>query len=131
MLKTIVFALLATSAAAAECNVDCRAECAGYSAEKPRPRIFNACITGCESGKKGQCSKCSSVPKPHPRTNKICGKACKSSGKQMRACERAQRKKPIETIIVEEITPEAEVVAEVAAVAQAARVEQKALDDEI
>jgi hypothetical protein len=134
MMKALLFTLLTVSAFAAECNIDCKANCAAFRAEKPRPRIYNACITGCESGKKGQCSACNSVPKPHPRTNKICGKACKTAGTQLRKCNRAKRgeaQAAVETVVIEQVAPSETIIEEVAAVAAAARAEQKALDSEI
>ena len=86
----LLLTLIAVTALAENCakSVACSAECAGYKAEKPRPRIYKSCLAGCQGGISGSCSACSNTPKPHPRTNKICAKACKSSGAQVRACER-------------------------------------------
>ena len=137
-------------------QIKCSAECAPYRADKPRPRIYQSCLAGCNGGLKGSCSVCNKMPKPHPRTNKICSKACKNSGSQLRKCEKTkakdeqvkreqsetqqaptesvERRLETETELIEtaatNAVPSADMEAKIKAVADAARVEQKALDDQ-
>jgi len=135
-------------------QIKCSAECAPYRADKPRPRIYQSCLAGCNGGLKGSCSVCNTMPKPHPRTNKICSKACKNSGSQLRKCEKTKAKdeqvkreqsetqqaptesveRRLETEVIEtaatNAVPSADMEAKIKAVADAARVEQKALDDQ-
>ena len=67
----------------------CKKQCGPYRKQRPAPRMFNACLAGCNAGRAvhANCgAACKNQPLPRPTTSQICSQQCSAMNRRVRSC---------------------------------------------
>merc|ERR1719390_15056 len=73
----------------------CKQQCSAYRKQRPAPRMFNACLTGCNAGRSihANCgAACKNQPLPRPTTGQICSQQCSAMNLRIRNCLNQQHR---------------------------------------
>merc|ERR1719174_2226200 len=73
----------------------CKQQCSAYRKQRPAPRMFNACLAGCNAGRSvhANCgAACKNQPLPRPTTGQICSQQCSAMNLRIRNCLNQQHR---------------------------------------